>query len=120
MKRTSFFLHKETLSALLMTAGLYAGTAIAAPPAKVTICHIPPGNPANAHEITVASPAVVNAHMKHGDTMGACPPGVGAGAAPVVYKETNFAVCDHRQGETGRAVKVNKQGTVEVAKVQCD
>jgi sRNA-binding protein len=25
---------------------------------KVTICHIPPGNPANAHTITVGSPAV--------------------------------------------------------------
>jgi hypothetical protein len=38
---------------------------------KVTICHIPPGNPANAHSITVGSPAV-RAHLAHGDYLGAC------------------------------------------------
>jgi len=38
---------------------------------KVTICHIPPGNPANAHTITVGRPAL-KAHTKHGDTLGAC------------------------------------------------
>jgi len=30
------------------------------------ICHIPPGNPGNAHTITIGSPAV-NAHLAHGD-----------------------------------------------------
>lgn len=38
---------------------------------KVTVCHIPPGNPANAHTIVVGVPAV-KAHLKHGDTLGAC------------------------------------------------
>lgn len=38
---------------------------------KVTICHIPPGNPANAHTITVGEPAV-KAHLAHGDYLGAC------------------------------------------------
>ena len=39
---------------------------------KVTICHIPPGNPANAHEITVGEPAV-RAHVEqHGDRVGGC------------------------------------------------
>lgn len=38
---------------------------------KVTICHIPPGNPANAHTITVGAPAVP-AHLRHGDSLGAC------------------------------------------------
>jgi hypothetical protein len=38
---------------------------------KVTICHIPPGNPSNAHSITVGSPAV-RAHLDHGDVLGAC------------------------------------------------
>ena len=33
---------------------------------KVTICHQPPGNPANAHEITVGSPAG-DAHANHGN-----------------------------------------------------
>jgi hypothetical protein len=39
---------------------------------KVTICHIPPGNPANAHTIVVAA-AAVPAHVQlHGDTLGEC------------------------------------------------
>jgi len=40
---------------------------------KVVICHVPKGNPDNAHTISVAESAV-KAHVKqHGDTMGACP-----------------------------------------------
>lgn len=39
---------------------------------KVTLCHRPPGNPGNAHEITVGEPAV-SAHLGHGDTLGQCP-----------------------------------------------
>jgi hypothetical protein len=39
---------------------------------QVTICHIPPGNPGNAHTITVGASAVP-AHLAHGDTLGACP-----------------------------------------------
>jgi hypothetical protein len=39
---------------------------------KTTICHIPPGNPANAHTICVGNPAVP-AHLRnHGDYLGAC------------------------------------------------
>lgn len=38
---------------------------------KVTICHVPPGNPDNAHEITVAE-ASLPAHFPHGDTLGTC------------------------------------------------
>ena len=38
---------------------------------KVTICHIPPGNPGNAHTITIGEPAV-RAHLRHGDTIGVC------------------------------------------------
>ncbi len=40
---------------------------------KVTLCHIPNGNPANAHEITVGESAVA-AHIIHGDTIGPCQP----------------------------------------------
>ena len=43
---------------------------------KVTICHFPPGNPANAHTINVGDPAVP-AHLAHGDHLGACGPGEG-------------------------------------------
>ncbi|WP_147446479.1 hypothetical protein [Corallococcus sp. CA047B] len=38
---------------------------------KITLCHIPPGNPANAHTVTVGLPAM-SAHLRHGDTLGAC------------------------------------------------
>ena len=38
----------------------------------VTICHIPPGNPAKAHTITVGAPAA-RAHIaNHGDRVGGC------------------------------------------------
>lgn len=38
---------------------------------KVEVCHIPPGNPGNAHTIIVGSPAL-EAHLAHGDTLGRC------------------------------------------------
>ena len=38
---------------------------------KVTICHIPPGNPSNAHTITIGGSAV-KAHLAHGDVKGPC------------------------------------------------
>jgi hypothetical protein len=41
-------------------------------PKKTLICHIPPGNPDNAHTICVGTPAVT-AHVEHhGDPVGAC------------------------------------------------
>ena len=38
---------------------------------RAVICHVPPGNPSNAHTIEVGAPAVP-AHLAHGDTLGAC------------------------------------------------
>ena len=38
---------------------------------KVTLCHIPPGNPADKHTITVGESAV-KAHLAHGDYLGVC------------------------------------------------
>lgn len=38
----------------------------------VTICHNPPGNPDNPQTITVGQPSVLNAHLEHGDSLGAC------------------------------------------------
>lgn len=40
---------------------------------KVTICHVPPGNPSNTHMITVGAPAVASHLAQHGDTLGPCP-----------------------------------------------
>jgi hypothetical protein len=40
---------------------------------KTTICHLPPGNPSNAHTLCVGNSAV-RAHVEnHHDTLGACP-----------------------------------------------
>lgn len=39
---------------------------------KTTICHVPPGNPANAHTICVGNPAVPHHVKNHGDLVGAC------------------------------------------------
>src|SRR5262249_42312296 len=48
---------------------------------KVTICHIPPGNPANAHTIDVGEPAV-RAHLAHGDHCGPCRGSEGGSSNP--------------------------------------
>ena len=48
---------------------------------KVTLCHIPPGNPANAHTITVGEPAM-RAHLAHGDYLGPCNGTGGGGSNP--------------------------------------
>jgi uncharacterized membrane protein YgcG len=46
---------------------------------KTTICHLPPGNPANAHTICVGN-AAVPAHLEHhGDFVGTCACGGGDG-----------------------------------------
>ena len=49
-----------------------AAPLVAKPKAKVTICHIPPGNPANVHTIIVGADARP-AHLAHGDVLGTCP-----------------------------------------------
>ncbi len=43
----------------------------------ITICHLPPGNPSNAHTITIDTSALP-AHLAHGDSQGACGSGVDA------------------------------------------
>ena len=60
---------KEFRDNTVVTASSTSGTSVTE---KVTICHIPPGNPGNAHTITVGSPAV-RAHEAHGDFVdGSC------------------------------------------------
>jgi hypothetical protein len=56
---------------------------------KVEVCHLPPGNPANAHTIVVGAPAV-EAHLAHGDRVGSCEaPGEGGdGSSPDGGDET--------------------------------
>ena len=45
------------------------------PDPKVTLCHLPPGNPLNCHTLHVGSQNAANAHVAHGDYLGDCRPG---------------------------------------------
>jgi hypothetical protein len=65
---------KATLSAFfLLVAVVGVGVAVvqAEGSPKVDICHIPPGNPENAHVITVSENAIP-AHLAHGDMLDSC------------------------------------------------
>jgi len=64
-KRALFFIH-----CCIGIAGFHIPAAVAQT-AKVDVCHIPPGNPDNAHTITISEKAV-SAHLDHGDHLGAC------------------------------------------------
>ncbi len=60
---------------------------------RVTICHIPPGNPDNAHTITVSIKAVP-AHLAHGDTCGPCAgDGEFAGHNAAIVIDLEFGEC---------------------------
>lgn len=50
------------------------------PAGKVYICHVPPGNPDNAHTIAISDSAV-DAHVAHGDNPDSVGSGCGAAAA---------------------------------------
>jgi len=47
------------------------GTSTPGTSTNVVLCHIPPGNASAMHTIQVGAPAV-QAHLAHGDTLGAC------------------------------------------------
>jgi hypothetical protein len=75
---------------------------------KTTICHIPPGNPGNAHTICVGNPAVAPHVHHHGDTIGPCkqevtcqPPAAGTGGAPGGSGDTGGAPGGHVDGTGG-------------------
>lgn len=53
---------------VIMLYTLFIATAYAD---KVTVCHIPPSNPANFHDITISEKAL-QAHLNHGDFLGSC------------------------------------------------
>lgn len=40
---------------------------------QVTLCHFPPGTTDKPETLTVGTPALVNAHLAHGDFEGECP-----------------------------------------------
>jgi hypothetical protein len=57
--------------AILVALFALTASAARAGGAKVQVCHIPPGNPANFHTITISENAL-QAHLDHGDLAGAC------------------------------------------------
>ncbi len=81
----------RSLLILIAATSLFLGTSVAFAggngngngTVKVDVCHIPPGNPDNAHTITVGEPAV-DAHLAHGDFLGHCD-----AAAPTGPSTTN-------------------------------
>lgn len=70
---------------------------------KVTVCHMPPGNAANMHTISVSQSAL-SAHAGHGDTIGAC--AAGDIDTPIVCEgyDNQIAAC----GAFDLGAKVNK------------
>ena len=64
------FYHLILVGSLALAFGTRAS---AAPAPKVTICHFPPGNPANVQVITVGAPAVPAHLTQHNDAV--CPSG---------------------------------------------
>lgn len=87
---------------------------------KITICHVPPGNPDNARTLTVSEKAW-RAHQAHGDVQGPCPeppPGNGGGTSG----SDGFAVllCDSRPDSKGRRIGVSNVGRVMVQEAECE
>lgn len=75
-KILSLFIGRELPPGIIKRLGLVTSTTT--PGAGfVTICHIPPGNPAGKQSLVIAVPAL-GAHLAHGDTVGVCP---GSGTA---------------------------------------
>lgn len=64
-RKALFFIH-----CCIGIAGFHIPGALAQE-AKVDVCHIPPGNPENAHTITISENALA-AHLEHGDNIGPC------------------------------------------------
>jgi slime mold repeat-containing protein len=88
--------------------GCAAASATAAPSGKkVTLCHRPPGNAQNRHQIRVAE-ASVDAHMKHGDQIGPCDSGC----------EPGGPTCD--DGNPCTADECRPDGSCQHTAVNCD
>jgi len=93
---------------LLLSFALLAAlaTGVASAGKKVTVCHIPPGAPANAQTISIGE-AAVSAHLAHGDGLGACPAGC-----------SNASACDDGNACTSDTCAAN--GACAHAPVNCD
>ena len=77
MKKNMMFMAVFAVFYSLSVVHVGDGVSVAVPAAeakkekKVDVCHIPPGNPSNAHTINIDQSAV-DAHLAHGDYLGEC------------------------------------------------
>jgi len=92
---------------VLLSLGVVMAAAAASAEKKVTVCHYPPGNPANSHTISVGE-AAVSAHLGHGDEVGSCPSG-----CPV-----NPSLCD--DGDACTVDSCDADGACHHTPVSCD
>lgn len=75
---------------------------------KTTICHYPPGNPSNAHTISIGNSAVATHVTQHGDTIGACPGDPGTGDVVCEGYDAQIAACGASTGgATVKSIKFN-------------
>ncbi len=71
--------------------GLHPSGALAEE-AKVVVCHVPPGNPDNAHTLTISENAL-SAHLDHGDHVGECESAQSGGVHDPGSKAPSTCVC---------------------------
>lgn len=93
-------------SLLIALFVLVAAAAQAGPGQKVTVCHIPPGDPGNFHTITIGGNAL-QAHLAHGDLAGSC----------ALYCDT---LCSDGDPCTVDACDASEQCLVEHPPVDCN
>jgi hypothetical protein len=91
MRRNNASKSIVVLGTLALANAVSLDTSVAHAGKKVTICHIPPGNEANLHTISVGE-ASVGDHLAHGDQLGACLSG--CGSDPSVCDDSNACTSD--------------------------
>jgi hypothetical protein len=94
-------------STIVIAVLLVLNSGLAAAGKKVSVCHVPPGNPANAHTILVSENAV-SAHLAHADELGEC--GVGC--------RSDASLCD--DGNACTSDSCDGSGECAHAPVDCD
>ncbi|MBC8314387.1 MAG: VCBS repeat-containing protein [Bacteroidales bacterium] len=82
---------------------------------KVLICHVPPGNPGNAHTICV-SPNAVPAHLAHGDYLGECTNGPNKPTTELAAENLHVTVAPNPfNNRTNIHIQLHDDANVEAA-----
>ena len=81
------------------------------PAKKVTLCHIPPGNPVNARTVVLGESAGAT-HLAHGDLLGPCPYECDNGVpSPVPQTGLTFSYAEGDDGDYQTGVSVDPRFT---------